>query len=318
MLAAICLTMNFLFYSRYDGYSNENEPQNMKKRKHIRSASCDVKIGRSNSREYDAEYRSRRLLQNRSHSRTNSRDLDTDGRSRRNQTHSRTNSRGEPINIKYILNCLKPDAATNQILMSSAHMMAQKAVAEHGAARIVRKHYRNHSYDQIYNMPNNIKIDQELHNKLNRNRSLAAASTSVIQNDLGGASSSSNASNLAAEGPININSNTSHSRNNSKDLNKSGFISSLVDDAASNILRHRRTNSKDFNRVVSGGGQATTSMTPPSGAVAEATLPPINPKAYHRRNVSLPIDTDHTNVRLLETNESNERSDTNRYGSNES
>lgn len=286
----------------------------MKKRKHIRSASCDVKIGRSNSREYDAEYRSRRLLQNRSHSRTNSRDLDADGRPRRNQTHSRTNSRGEPINIKYILNCLKPDAATNQLLMSSAHMMAQKAVAEHGAARVVRKHYRNHSYDQIYSMPNNIKIDQELHNKLNRNRSLATASTSVIQNDLNSAVAGCSNADRAHS------SNASHSRTNSKDLNKGGFISSLVDDAASNILRHRRTNSKDLNHMLSSG--QSISMATSSGAVADAQhaqLPPTNPAtAYHRRNVSLPIDTDYTNARLLANNESNEQySDkTNRYDNN--
>lgn len=275
----------------------------MKKRKHIRSASCDVKIGRSNSREYDAEYRTRRLLQNRSHSRTNSRDLDADGRHRRHQTHSRTNSRGEPINIKYILNCLKPDAATNQLLMSSAHMMAQKAVAEHGAARVVRKHYRNHSYDQIYNKPNNIKIDQELHNKLNRNRSLAAGSTSAVQNDLSGAvAGCSNAD--RAHG-----SHVSHSRTNSKDLNKSGFISSLVDDAASNILRHRRTNSKDLNHMLSSG--QSISMATSSGTVVDAQhaqLPPTNPTApYHRRNISLPIDTDYTNARPFVNNESKEQ-----------
>lgn len=277
----------------------------MKKRKHIRSASCDVKIGRSNSREYDAEYRTRRLLQNRSHSRTNSRDLDADGRPRRQQTHSRTNSRGEPINFKYILNCLKPDAATNQILMSSAHMMAQKAVAEHGAARVVRKHYRNHSYDQIYSMPNNIKIDQELHSKLNKIRSQAAASTSTVPNEAGG----SGAGAAVAERKNSLVSG-SHSRNNSRDLNKGGFNSSLADEAASNILRHRRTNSKDLNRAATGGPAASV-------AVVDAALPPINPSsAYHRRNVSLPkVDTENTNARLLAGTEPAEQSDTNRFDS---
>lgn len=280
----------------------------MKKRKHIRSASCDVKIGRSNSREYDAEYRTRRLLQNRSHSRTNSRDLDADGRPRRQQTHSRTNSRGEPINFKYILNCLKPDAATNQILMSSAHMMAQKAVAEHGAARVVRKHYRNHSYDQIYSMPNNIKIDQELHSKLNKIRCQAAASTSTVPSEAGG----SGAAAVAVAERKNSLVSGSHSRNNSRDLNKGGggFNSSLADEAASNILRHRRTNSKDLNRVAMVAPAA-------SAAVVDAALPPINPSsAYHRRNVSLPkIDTETTNARLLAGNEPTEQSDTNRFDS---
>lgn len=62
-----------IFYFSYD----DNNPESIKKRKHIRSNSCDVKIGRSNSREYDPEYRNRRGLgfQRRGHSRNNSHDL---------------------------------------------------------------------------------------------------------------------------------------------------------------------------------------------------------------------------------------------------
>lgn len=148
-----------------------------------------MKIGRSNSREYDPEYRNRRGFgfQRRGHSRNNSHDLDFDHRHRRDgrpPTHSRTSSRDEPM--KYILSCLKPDASTSRLLMSSAQLMATAAAAEHGAARAVRKHCRNHSYDQIYSMPHNIKIDQEFHNKLHRHRALAAtASTPVTQNDDG-------------------------------------------------------------------------------------------------------------------------------------
>lgn len=234
----------------------------LKKRKHIRSNSCDVKIGRSNSREYDAEYRNRRLHQNRSHSRTNSRDIDSDARVKRNPTHSRTNSRDEPINIKYILNCLKPDLLILPPPVRSS-----------------RKHSRNHSYDQIYNMPNNIKFDQELHNKFNKNRNWPAgvsgvAASTVIENDL--------VKNNAVDqkyvrsdgsGPSSMMGTStagSHSRNNSKDLNKASFLSSLVDDAAHSILRHRRTNSKDLNRIVN----AMTSAAPipsTSAGVCEAS-----------------------------------------------
>lgn len=62
-----------IFYFSYD----DNNPESIKKRKHIRSNSCDVKIGRSNSREYDPEYRNRRGFgfQRRGHSRNNSHDL---------------------------------------------------------------------------------------------------------------------------------------------------------------------------------------------------------------------------------------------------
>lgn len=269
----------------------------MKKRKHMRSNSCDVKIGRSDSREYDSEYRNRRLFHPRSHSRNNSRDLDFDNnRNKRQPTHSRTSSRDDPMNIKYILNCLKPDPSTNRLLLSSAAMLAEAAVAEHGTARTVHKHNRNHSYDQIYNMPHNIKIDQELHRKFNKNRSMAPTiSCLTIENDLNAvkASATSNNNNnmnkeyldnklskneTVGSTVINIGS---HSRNSSKDLNKSGLISLLVDDvAANNILRHRRTNSKDLNRILN-----------PIPSTSNAGLPildaPQSQTTFHKRNVSL-------------------------------
>lgn len=230
----------------YDSYADK--PENIKIRKHIRSNSCDVKIDRSNSREYDIDYRNRRIHNNnRSHSRNNSRDIDMDLRiPKRMQTHSRTNSRDEPINIKYILNCLKPDY-TNKLFMSSTAMTS-------GEPKTVKKHSRNHSYDQIYNMPNNIKIDQELHNKFNKNRN----KSTVIENDLNLLQNNANItkeyldnkfSNIG-DGLTKAVAHGSHSRTNSKDLNKSSFLVSMVDDATNNILRHRRTNSKDLNRIV--------------------------------------------------------------------
>lgn len=305
----------FALHCSYD----DNNPENIKKRKHIRSNSCDVKIGRSNSREYDPEYRNRRLFPKRGHARNYSHDLDFDNRHKRQPTHSRTGSRDEPMNIKYILNCLKPDASTNRLLMSSAALMATAAAAEHGAARAVRKHCRNHSYDQIYSMPNNIKIDQELHNKFNRHRTLeATTSTPVIENDLSATGKTTNANintnkeyldnRLVSKGDSGLPppvpkkesvAGGSHSRNNSKDLNKSSFLSSLVDDAA-NILRHRRTNSKDLNRILN-------PMPSTSEAGALTNDPQQQPtqqhhhqqqqqqhhqqqqqSQYHKRNVSLP------------------------------
>lgn len=279
-----------------------------------------MKIGRSNSREYDPEYRNRRLFQKRGHARNYSHDLDFDNRHRRHPTHSRTGSRDEPMNIKYILNCLKPDASTNRILMSSAAIMATAAAAEHGAARAVRKHCRNHSYDQIYSMPNNIKIDQELYNRFNKNRTMeATTSTPAIENDLNIAKST-NISSINANKEYLDNRRTSksdcglppkcggtggtgsHSRTNSKDLNKNSFLSSLVDDAA-NILRHRRTNSKDLNRILN-----PIPSTSETGALTNEPQP--TQSLYHKRNVSLPqndlteeCSTDVAKVLLLGNNE---------------
>lgn len=259
---------------RYDNY-NADKPEMMKRRKHIRSNSCDVKIGRSNSREYDADYRNRRLHQNRSHSRTNSRDIDVDARLKRNPAHSRTNSRDEPINMKFILNCLKPEL-----------------LGLPPPVRSSRKHSRNHSYDQIYNMPNNIKFDQELHNKFNKNRNKPPAvggvtAATVIENDLVKSNAvdqkyvrrdSSGPSSMLTASTV-----ASHSRTNSKDLNKSSFLSSLVDDAAHSILRHRRTNSKDLNRIVN----ATAAPIPSTSAgVCEPGASGCSKPPQHRRNLS--------------------------------
>lgn len=311
----------------------------MKKRAHIRSASCDVKIGRSNSRDYDQDNRNRRLFQPRSHSRNNSRDLDFDSRHRRQPTHSRTNSRD---NIKYILNCLKPD---NRLLLTSAAMMAQAAAAEHGTARPIRKHSRNHSYDQIYT-PNNIKIDQELH-RFHKNRAMAATTSTAAaapppppppvsgEHDLNAliTSAINNANKDYLDNKLLNKTNMeqhqqqpsstvipigSHSRTNSKDLNKCSFLSSLVDDAANNILRHRRTNSKDLNRILNTA--PSTSMA--SIGQSNDLLQSQTQTQFHRRNVSLTKNelaeemntNDGTQVLLLGNNE---HSDTNEHNNNE-
>lgn len=172
--------------------------------------------------------------------------------------------------------------------MSSAAMMATAAVAEHGAARAVRKHCRNHSYDQIYSVPNNIKIDQEFQNRLNKRTQPSATSTPVNENDL----STAKGINVNKEyldnrmlnkNEIGLPPTGSHSRTNSKDLNKSSFLSSLVDDAA-NILRHRRTNSKDLNRILN--PMPSTSET---GALTNDSQAATQQQSqYHKRNLSLP------------------------------
>lgn len=313
-------------------------PENIKKRKHIRSNSCDVKIGlgRSNSREYDPDYRARRNI---FHNRSHSRDLDGENsRNKRQPTHSRTNSRD---NIKYILNYLKPDANTNKLLLSSAAMMAQAAVAEHGAARAVRKHCRNYSYDQ--NVMNNIKIDQELHNKLFKHRnkppavppqpSTATTSVTVPAIDSDALKTNATSNNISKEYLDNrllsktdqsMQSTSSHSRTNSKDLNKSSVLSSLADDAAASNLRHRRNNSKDLNRILNLLPSTSNDPHPISNNLQQQQQQqliqhPTHSVQHHKRNVSLTKNefpeenlADVAQVLLLGNNESSDMSETDR------
>lgn len=192
--------------------------------------------------------------------------------------------------------------------------MATAAAAEHGAARAVRKHCRNHSYDQIYK-PNNIKIDQEFHNKLNKHRTVpstnaaaaaAATSTSTIENDVIVAKPLSKEyleNRMLSKNEMTTQPTGLHSRTNSKDLNKSSFLSSLVDDAA-NILRHRRTNSKDLNRILN---------PMPSTSEAGALTNESQATQFHKRNVSLPRNdlpeersADVAQVLLLNNNENSD------------
>lgn len=220
----------------------------MKKRKHTRSASCDVKIGRSNSREYDSDHKMKR--QN-NHSRNNSRDFDSDFRQKLTRTHSRANLKEDHLNFKYILNYLKPDR------IGGTDMSGQ---------RTVRKHSRNHSYDQIYNMPNNIKLDQELHNKFHKNNKVKTTidDVNLLKNSTASSSKDYVDSKFLAKAEV-----PTHSRTNSKDLNlNKSILASIVDCETTglNILRHRRTNSKDLNRVLAPSPSASSLIDLATGA----------------------------------------------------
>lgn len=274
---------------RYDNCGDKQEQ--MKRRKHMRSNSCDVKIGRSNSREYsENDYRLRRQAPNNySHSRSNSRDIDMDFRQK--LTHSRTNS-SDHANIKYILNYLKPDHS-------------KLLTTETGSSHSRKKHSRNHSYDQIYNMPNNIKLDQELHSKFNKNRmnAVASAGTSGIEHDVNILKSHKDFVENKFCGaksdvpPVLVK--LTHSRNNSKDLNSKGILATIVDDggSADSILRHRRTNSKDLNRLVTNNVNAPSTSASVAGETASCEIGDIENSCnttnndhhfHHVRNLSLP------------------------------
>lgn len=182
----------------------------------------------SHSRDNENDQRTKRPAH---HSRNNSRDMEIEFRQK--LTHTRNNSKDDHnSNIKFILNYLNTTGKPNE------------------ASKTSKKHSRNHSYDQIY-MPNNIKIDQELHNKFNKNfltrKNSREPDINIIKN-------------INARDPVdhkfvkrNVSKTTigdddpkfQHPCTNSKDLN----IKVLLDD--SSVLRHRRTSSRDLSRVAS-------------------------------------------------------------------
>ncbi|CAD6997100.1 unnamed protein product [Ceratitis capitata] len=244
-----------------------------KSKKHFRSASCDVKMIRSFSKDQNIApvaasteggthepIKIKSLKRFQTHSRNNSSDLNSDFRHK--LTHSRTNSRDDAgaLNIRYIQNQLKPqeDEEEDDELTT-------------GCGHFVKKHSRNHSYDQIY-MPNNIRFDADFfrnhHN--NKNKNVNVLKNVMNREEHRVKNSNETEAALGSRG---------HSRNNSKDLNiraastgsnnlnattqacNGGAASCVgggagavvvgaahnVAEAALNILRHRRTNSKDLN-----------------------------------------------------------------------
>lgn len=200
-----------------------------------------MEIVRSNSREYENDNKVRRHAH---HSRNNSRDMEIEFRQK--LTHSRNNSKDDHnSNIKFILNYLNTTTCKpNEVSKTS------------------KKHSRNHSYDQIY-MPNNIKIDQELHNKFNKNLSRKNSrdpDINMIKNI--------NARDEIEHKLIKRNNSKTmlsdedtkfqHPSANSKDMN----LKVLMDEQPSNssVLRHRRTSSKDLSRMPSSSSDSSKHM----------------------------------------------------------
>lgn len=235
----------------------------MGKRTHHRSSSCDVKIIRSNSRDYDSDYKVKRCV-SRCHSRNNSKDLEQDFRQKLTQNKHNPKSNDHSMNIKYILNYLNSDPKDHACAASSSSV---------GHAH--RGHNRNNSYDQIY-MPNNIKIDHELTNKFYKNsirKNSRDVDVNLIKNNAAKEyldskllvkNNSNDVNELPASNtvlPVAVSANPAfepkfptHSRNNSKDLTTKP-LTMLDDPNVDTILRHRRTNSKDLNRVIDTGSK---------------------------------------------------------------
>ncbi|XP_011292792.2 solute carrier organic anion transporter family member 4A1 isoform X1 [Musca domestica] len=282
--------------------NNPNIPQT-KSKKHFRSASCDVKMIRSFAKDHNTNTNNpmdacetskfKNLKKLHTHSRNNSSDLNSEFRHKL-VAHSNSCSRDDPnFSIRFIQNQLKPQADEED-----------EDELTTGCGHFVRKHSRNHSYDQIY-MPNNIRFDPEFlrghHNHHNNKKNVNLLKNVVMENKLKNSNETNEAvltTALDSQG---------HSRNNSKDLNiriaqtaPGSTINSSTstnvgnDTTALSILRHRRTNSKDLNNSTTASNLGeNTGATPAVPATSSAS------HKKHSRNPShqkIQIDDDRSGL----------------------
>lgn len=248
-----CRFHQIFFYSIYRHDALGNDQSFIKRaKKHIRSSSCDVRMVRSSSQDGGHDdgtgNHSKSTISGArkisiTHRRNNSKDYDEND-FRHKLTHSRNASSGGGGNsavIKYILNNTGGGGGS------------------YGRSSTSKKHSRNHSYDQIY-MPNNIKVDQELHNKFNKNLSRknsrgydvnmlknTATKEIFLDNKFLFRKSSKDTNSDAAGNENGGGGGKYHSRTNSKDLSSAlAKTIEFVEETANNVLRHRRTSSKDL------------------------------------------------------------------------
>ncbi|EDW37250.1 GL26157 [Drosophila persimilis] len=241
-----------------------NQPQT-KSKKHFRSASCDVKMIKSFARDHNSSSGPADAAGQEAGAGSSSKYKNL----KKFQAHTRNHSTDLHDNsqpIRYIQNQLRPQDCAEE---------EDDDELTTGCGHFVKKHSRNHSYDQIY-MPNNIRFDADFlrhshphHNpKKNVNvlKNVVAETCGKLKNsnemEAGGGGSGSRG----------------HSRNNSKDLNTksaSGAAPSSSGQPAAeqppastglSVLRHRRTNSKDLNYTM------LAEVTPPSAAAPAANV----------------------------------------------
>ncbi|KAH8391740.1 hypothetical protein KR215_001089, partial [Drosophila sulfurigaster] len=275
-----------------------------KSKKHFRSASCDVKMIRSFAKDHNVaggvatasaadaagdKYRNLKKLQ--SHTRNHSTDLNP-------QDARHKTLRDDPtLPIRYIQNQLRPQDCAEE---------DDDDELTTGCGHFVKKHSRNHSYDQIY-MPNNIRFDADFlrhphhahshHSNPKKNVNLLK---NVVSGD-GKLKNSNETEAAAAAVAIAGGGSRCHSRNNSKDLNSQ---LALTEPAATglSILRHRRTNSKDLNYSI---------LPETSVATAAAAASSQSSHSNHTRNTShhkIQIDDDRNELINDQDNEDDEDS----------
>lgn len=247
-----------------------------KSKKHFRSASCDVKMIRSFAKDHNVtaaggvvatgdgaagdKYRNLKKLQ--SHTRNHSTDLNP------HDARHKTLRDDPTLPIRYIQNQLRPQDCAEE---------DDDDELTTGCGHFVKKHSRNHSYDQIY-MPNNIRFDADFLRHPHHHSHNPKKNVNLLKNVVSDASKvkNSNEQEAAAAAAVATGS-RSHSRNNSKDLNRDQAALAANEPTASgiSILRHRRTNSRELNY----------SILPADAAANVATATSVQHQHPHR-NVS--------------------------------
>ena len=297
--------------------ANSHAVPQTKSKKHFRSASCDVKMIRSFAKDHNSNpamdvcetSKFKNLKKLHTHSRNNSSDLNSEFRHKL-VTHSNSCSRDDTnFSIRYIQNQLKPqeDEEDEDELTT-------------GCGHFVRKHSRNHSYDQIY-MPNNIRFDPEFfrshnnhhhHHTNNLHHSNNKKNVNLLKNVVESKLKNSNETNEPGS--------RGHSRNNSKDLNIKvsqtnpntnntvPTTTTLTTDAALSILRHRRTNSKDLNHITTTSGSTDHPIVSTVAAVAAAVSINTANKKHSRSSSHQKIQIDDDRSGLID-NDNNKNDD---------
>ncbi|XP_034101186.1 solute carrier organic anion transporter family member 5A1 isoform X2 [Drosophila albomicans] len=273
-----------------------------KSKKHFRSASCDVKMIRSFAKDHNVaggvatasaadaagdKYRNLKKLQ--SHTRNHSTDLNP-------QDARHKTLRDDPtLPIRYIQNQLRPQDCAEE---------DDDDELTTGCGHFVKKHSRNHSYDQIY-MPNNIRFDADFlrhPHHAHSHHSNPKKNVNLLKNVVSGDGKLKNSNETeAAAAAVAGGGSRCHSRNNSKDLNSQ---LALTEPAATglSILRHRRTNSKDLNYSI---------LPETSVATAAAAASAQSSHSNHTRNTShhkIQIDDDRNELINDQDNEDDEDS----------
>ncbi|KAL7741793.1 hypothetical protein ACLKA6_000398 [Drosophila palustris] len=271
-----------------------------KSKKHFRSSSCDVKMIRSFAKDHNVagnaadgagdKYRNLKKLQ--SHTRNHSTDLNP------HDVRHKTLRDDPTLPIRYIQNQLRPQDCAEE---------DDDDELTTGCGHFVKKHSRNHSYDQIY-MPNNIRFDADfLRHPHHSHHGNPKKNVNVLKNVVSSDASKLKNSN-ETEAAAAATGSRCHSRNNSKDLNTNTLTEPTT---GLSILRHRRTNSKDLNYSMLSTDVA--SATAPVNVVASAshnrTTQPHQQQQQHTRNTShhkIQIDDDRNE--LINDNDDDEES----------
>ncbi|XP_030557469.1 solute carrier organic anion transporter family member 5A1 [Drosophila novamexicana] len=266
-----------------------------KSKKHFRSASCDVKMIKSFAKDHNVassaadaagdKYRNLKKLQ--SHTRNHSTDLNP------HDVRHKTLRDDPTLPIRYIQNQLRPQDCAEE---------DDDDELTTGCGHFVKKHSRNHSYDQIY-MPNNIRFDADFLRHPHSHHSNPKKNVNVLKNVVSDASKVKNSNETEASSGSRC-----HSRNNSKDLNSQAALAEPSSSGLS-ILRHRRTSSKDLNYSVLASGTSNSTIEAPTTGAAQSRALQQQQQQQHTRNLShhkIQIDDDRNE--LITDNDDDEES----------